>query len=83
MTKCSGPCYCMSSFKRPGNKLVMKKIVDVFKRKDRSLVWTYVISLDRARLTSGIVEFEHEALRLSALEDRGSGDTLTARVRPA
>jgi hypothetical protein len=61
----------------------MKKIVDVFKRKDRSLVWTYVISLDRARLTSGIVEFEHEALRLSALEERGGSETLTARVRPA
>ena len=61
----------------------MKKIVDVFKRKDRSLVWTYVISLDRPRLASGIIEFEHEALRLSALEERGSSDTLTARVRPA
>ena len=61
----------------------MKKIVDVFKRKDRSLVWTYVISLDRARLTSGLVEFEHEALRLSALEERGSAESLTARVRPA
>jgi hypothetical protein len=61
----------------------MKKIVDVFKRKDRSLVWTYVISLDRNRLTSGLVEFEHEALRLSALEERGGSESLTARVRPA
>lgn len=61
----------------------MKKIVDVFKRKDRSLVWTYVISLDRTRLNSGIVEFEHEALRLSELEERGRAESLTARVRPA
>jgi hypothetical protein len=59
----------------------MKKIVDVYKRKDHSLVWTYVISLDRARLTSGIIEFEHEALRLSAIEDRGDAGSLTARVR--
>ncbi len=61
----------------------MKKIVDVFKRKDRSLVWTYVISLDRARLTSGISECEHGALRLSELEQRGGPESLTARVRPA
>ncbi len=61
----------------------MKKIVDVFKRKDRTLVWTYVISLDRARLTSGIIEVELEALRLSALEERGGPESLTARVRPA
>ncbi len=61
----------------------MKKIVDVYKRKDHSLVWTYVISLDRKRLTSGIVEFEHEALRLSELEERGVAESLTARVRPA
>ncbi|MEY2707018.1 MAG: hypothetical protein RI905_769 [Pseudomonadota bacterium] len=61
----------------------MKRIVDVFKRKDRSLVWTYVISLDRPRLASGIIEFEHEALRLSALEERGGSEILTARVRPA
>ena len=61
----------------------MKKIVDVFKRKDRSLVWTYVISLDRNRLTSGVIDFEHEALRLSELEERGGAESLTARVRPA
>jgi hypothetical protein len=42
-----------------------------------------VISLDRNRLTSGLVEFEHEALRLSALEERGGAESLTARVRPA
>ncbi len=83
MTKCSGPCYGVNNYQWSLNSLNMKKIVDVFKRKDRSLVWTYVISLDRARLTSGIVEFEHEALRLSALEERGGSETLTARVRPA
>ena len=60
----------------------MKKIVDVFKRKDRSLVWTYVISLERARLTSGIVEFEREALRL-AQDQHGNKEFLTAKVRPA
>lgn len=58
----------------------MKKIVDVFKRKDHSLVWTYVISLERQRLQSGIIEFEREALRL-AESQHGGKDFLTAKVR--
>lgn len=60
----------------------MRKIVDVFKRKDHSLVWTYVISLDRQRLNSGIVEFEREALRL-AEDQHGDKEYLTAKVRLA
>ena len=60
----------------------MRKIVDVFKRKDRSLVWTYVISLDREQLNSGIVEFEREALRLAG-DQHGDKEFLTAKVRPA
>ncbi len=60
----------------------MKKIVDVFKKKDRALVWTYVISLDRKQLPSGIASFETEALRLSTLDEHGTSDTLMARVRP-
>ncbi len=60
----------------------MRRIVDVFKRKDRSLVWTYVISLDRQQLNSGIVEFEREALRLAEVQ-HGDKEYLTAKVRLA
>jgi hypothetical protein len=59
----------------------MKRIVDVFKKKDRALVWTYVISLDRKELPSGIASFETEALRLSMIDDHGTPDTLLAKVR--
>lgn len=61
----------------------MKKIVDVFKKKDRALVWTYVISLDRRQLPSGVTSFESEALRLSMLDQHGTPDTLMAKVRLA
>jgi len=59
----------------------LKKIVDVYKKKDRALVWTYVISLDRKQLPSGIASFETEALRLSLLDQHGTPETLMAKVR--
>lgn len=59
----------------------MRKIVDVYKKKDRALVWTYVISLDRKNLPSGVASFETEALRLSMMDDLGTPETLMAKVR--
>ena len=60
----------------------MKKIVDVYKKKDRALVWTYVIHLQNDEtFHPGQLDFEVEALRLSQIDKRGALNELSAKAR--
>lgn len=60
----------------------MKRVVDVFKKRGRELVWTYVIHLQNEDdFHPGQLDFEVEALRLSQLDKRGAVNELTAKAR--
>jgi hypothetical protein len=60
----------------------MKRVVDVFKNRDRELVWAYVTHLRNDEdFHPGQLDFEVEATRLSQLDKRGTANELSARVR--
>ena len=59
----------------------MKRIVDVYKDRGRELVWTYVIHLGNLEFHPAQIDFEHEALRLSQLDKRGTSNELSAKAR--
>jgi hypothetical protein len=60
----------------------MKRVVDVFKKHGRELVWTYVIDLQKDdEFHPGQLDFEAEALRLSQVDKRGLPNELSAKVR--
>ena len=60
----------------------MKRVVDVFKKHGRELVWTYVIDLQNDdEFHPGQLDFEVEALRLSQIDKRGLVSELSAKVR--
>ena len=60
----------------------MKRVVDVFKKHGRELVWTYVIDLQNDdEFHPSQLDFEAEALRLSQLDKRGLPNELSAKVR--
>ena len=60
----------------------MKRIVDIF-TKDwaNEIVWTYVISLGNEGVLIDIDTFENEALRLAIEENKGTSETIFAKVR--
>ena len=60
----------------------MKRIVDIF-TKDwaNEIVWTYVISLGNEGVLMDIDTFENEALRLAIEENKGTSETIFAKVR--
>lgn len=60
----------------------MKRIVDIF-TKDwaNEIVWTYVISLGNEDVLMDIDTFENEALRLAIEENKGTSETIFAKVR--
>lgn len=60
----------------------MKRIVDIF-TKDwaNEIVWTYVISLGNEGVLTDIDAFENEALRLAIEENKGTSETIFAKVR--
>jgi len=60
----------------------MKRLVDIF-TKDwaNEIVWTYVISLGNEGVLTDIDAFENEALRLAIEENKGTSETIFAKVR--
>ena len=60
----------------------MKRIVDIFTKDWASeIVWTYVITLGDERTQIDIDAFENEALRLAIEENKGTSETIFAKVR--
>ena len=60
----------------------MKRVVDIFKKHGRELVWTYVIDLqNNDEFHPGQLDFEAEAHRLSQVDKRGLANELSAKVR--
>ena len=60
----------------------MKRIVDIFSKDWTSeIVWTYVITLGNEDLSINLDSFENEALRLAIEENRGTENSIFAKVR--
>lgn len=60
----------------------MKRIVDIFTNDwANEIVWTYVITLGDAQISPNIEAFESEALRLAINENRGTSESVFAKVR--
>ena len=60
----------------------MKRIVDIFSKDWSSeIVWTYVITLGDGNSLIDIDAFENEALRLAIEENRGTANSIFAKVR--
>ena len=60
----------------------MRRVVDVYKNRNRQLVWTNVIDLQNdEQFNPGQIDFEVEALRLSQIDKRGIVNELSAKVR--
>jgi hypothetical protein len=60
----------------------MKRIVDIFSKDwSTEIVWTYVITLGHEETLVNIDAFENEALRLAIEENRGTEQSIFAKVR--
>lgn len=60
----------------------MKRIVDIFTKDWTSeLVWSYIITSENAPTSKTIDAIERDALQLAIEENRGTAETIFAKVR--
>lgn len=60
----------------------MKRIVDIFTKDWTSeIVWSYIITSENAPTSKTIDEIEREALQLAIDENKGTAESIFAKVR--